>query len=115
MVRSHWLYRGKRGSVPKRAEARPSREANSRQKRGPAAGRRRRGAPRGAGALATKRPHTKNWSAFRRATPSMFRGKRKGKAACPGPQIMRAMSLVLSLPRRGRVAAVRPPGGVIAR
>jgi hypothetical protein len=38
MVRSHWLYRGKRGSVPKRAEARPSREANSRQKRGPAAG-----------------------------------------------------------------------------
>jgi hypothetical protein len=38
MVRSHWLYRGKRGSVPKRAEARPSREVNSRQKRGPATG-----------------------------------------------------------------------------
>jgi hypothetical protein len=38
MVRSHWPYRGKRGSVPKRAEARPSREANSRQKRGPATG-----------------------------------------------------------------------------
>jgi hypothetical protein len=97
MVRSHWLYRGKRGSVPKRAEARPFREANSRQKRGPAAGRRRRGAPKGAGILETECSHTTNWSAAWRATPSMYRGTRKRKSAYPGPQTTRAMTLVCCL------------------
>ena len=47
-------------------------KANSRQKRGPAAGRRRRGAPRGAGILETECSHTEIWSVAWRATPSII-------------------------------------------
>ena len=91
-------------------------KAISRQKRGPAVVRRRRGAPRGAGALATRRSHTENWSAFRRATPSIFARERKGKAACPGPQTMRAMMRGFSSPPTGphERAARRQPTGTQA-
>ena len=47
-------------------------KANSRQKRGPAAGRRRRGAPRGAGISARRCSHTEIWSVAWRATPSII-------------------------------------------
>jgi hypothetical protein len=84
MVRSHWLYRGKRGSVPKRAEARPLREANSRQKRGPAAGKTPPWRAERRGTLGTECTHEKGSAAWR-ATPSMFsRGDEKGRRPARG-------------------------------
>ena len=49
-------------------------KVNSRQKRGPAAGRRRRGAPGGAASWVTKVHTHENWSAAWRATPSIGSG-----------------------------------------
>ena len=67
-------------------------KANSRQKRGPAAGRRRRGAPRGAGILETECSHTETLERpLARHTLDYLR-ERKKKLACPGPQTTRAMT-----------------------
>ena len=92
-------------------------KANSRQKRGPAAGRRRRGAPRGAGILETECSHTEKLERRLARHTLDIRGKkslsprrRGGRPACPGPQRIRAMmrvraSLSFPLPAlRGEVA-----------